>query len=314
MGEKELNIEASEQPQILGYAQSANTLFNFMELSDYLKQTLTRKAFIPRYYVENVEFLNLDFEGDRFDEVEVLQTCFCDIPLSKLFKEESVKCVGEVFEKLSPKDKEKALSKNTHPDFYGRYAIALSKDWGSKKGLQPIHYINDGSQISKSIKKAFSDLLSLESLPNEVVDDFLNRFAYMKPVRGEMEKYFVDENSVKRTLVYEKVFHDEQEWRYVPDRDIMDSYGIEYLHANPQAIEERETWNEKIRTDYYKGLWLDFEYSDIRYLIVPDNEGRNELIHVISNLPAALFGVEEDLEKKILISKIIVLENLKEDM
>ena len=27
-----------------------------------------------------------------------------------------------------------------------------------------------------------------------------------------------------------------------------------------------------------------------------------------------LFGVEEDLEKKILISKIIVLENLKEDM
>lgn len=157
-------------------------------------------------------------------------------------------------------------------------------------------------------------MLSLEPLPNEVADDFLNRFAYMKPVRGEMEKYFVDENSVKRTLVYEKVFHDEQEWRYVPDRDIMDSYGIEYLHANPQAIEERETWNEKIRTDYYKGLWLDFEYSDIRYLIVPDNEGRNEVIHVISNLPAALFGVEEDLEKKILISKIIVLENLKEDM
>ena len=90
MGEKELNIEASEQPQILGYAQSANTLFNFMELSDYLKQTLTRKAFIPRYYVENVEFLNLDYEGDRFDEVEVLQTCFCDIPLSKLFKEEFI--------------------------------------------------------------------------------------------------------------------------------------------------------------------------------------------------------------------------------
>ena len=69
MDGKELNIEASKQPQILGYAQSANTLFNFMELSDYLKQTLTRKAFIPRYYVENVKFLNLDFNGDRYDVI-----------------------------------------------------------------------------------------------------------------------------------------------------------------------------------------------------------------------------------------------------
>ena len=64
MGGKELNIEALEQPQFIGYAQSANTLFNFMELSDYLKQTLTRKAFIPRYYIENVDFLNLVFDGD----------------------------------------------------------------------------------------------------------------------------------------------------------------------------------------------------------------------------------------------------------
>lgn len=314
MGDNELNIKASGQPLIMGYAQSANTLFNFMESSDYLNQTLTRKAFIPRYYVENVDYLNLDVEGDQYGEVEVLQTCFCDIPLSKLFKEGYVKCVGETFDKLSEKDKEKALSKNTHPDFYGKYAIALSKDWGRKKGLQPIHYINDGSQISKSIKKAFGDLYSLESLTKEIVDDFLNRFAYMKPVCGKMGKFFVDENNVKRILTYEKVFHDEQEWRYVPDREVMEKYAIENVHANPQAIEERETWNEKIRTDYYKELWLDFEYSDIRYLIVPDNEGRNELIHIISNLSVDLFGVEEDQEKKILISKIIVLENLKEDM
>lgn len=41
------------------YAQSANTIFNFMKKSSYLKEILQKKAIIPRYCKENFEYLNI---------------------------------------------------------------------------------------------------------------------------------------------------------------------------------------------------------------------------------------------------------------
>ena len=41
------------------YAQSANTLFNFMEEEKYLKGILQQKAIKPRYCVETVDYLNI---------------------------------------------------------------------------------------------------------------------------------------------------------------------------------------------------------------------------------------------------------------
>lgn len=309
-----INIEVKNEPQVFSYAQSANALFNFMEQLDYLSQALSRKALVPRYYVENVKYLDLIIGGEDFDEVEILQTCFCDIPLSSLFKQGDIHCFGEEFDRLSNSDKDKASSKTTHPDFYGRFAISFGKNWGLKKSLQPIHYLNKKGQVTKSYGRTLSQLYELEDLPIDVVTDYLNRLAYIKPVDGIMEKTFTDENNKKVTLFYEKVFHDEKEWRYVPDSSLMEKYNLENIHANPQAINERESWNTRFREDVYKELWLNFEYSDIKYLIVPDNGSRNDLINIISSLPKELFGEDEDMEKKVLISKILVLDNIKEDM
>lgn len=314
MKERVIKIEGSVQPQVISCAQSANTLFNFMEYGNYLEQTLSRKALAPRYYIEKIKYLQLEVEGNSYDEVAVLQTCFCDIPLSKLFKNESVDCIGEEFEKLSDKDKESAMAKNTHPDFYGKYAIAFDKNWGINKGLQPIHYMNVDAQITKSIKALFKELYSEDNLPDSVFDDFLNRLAYLKPVQGEMEKAFRDEKNVNRTLIYKKVFQDEQEWRFVPNLEILKKYGLVNVQANQQAICETKTWNDKLMSPFYKDLWLNFEYNDIRYLLVPDDEGRNDLIRIISQLPGDLFEENEDFEKKLLISKIIVLQKIKEDI
>ncbi len=44
------------------YAQSANTIFNFMKKSSYLKEILQKKAIIPRYCKENFEYLNIHNE------------------------------------------------------------------------------------------------------------------------------------------------------------------------------------------------------------------------------------------------------------
>ena len=314
MEKTSINIETKGKPKKGYYAQSANALFNFMEKPEFLETALLKKALIPRYYVEDVGFLNLEADGDRYDDIEVLQKCFCDIQLSKLFAELYVNCKGEDYESLSDKDKQRALSKKTHPDFYGKYAIAFSKEWGVEHKLQPINYLNKNGQAARSLSKAFTDLMSQEDLPLSLIDDLLNRFAYTKPVQGTMEKVFFDENDKKKTLLYDKIFHDEKEWRYVPDVSLMNNHTLENVHANPQAIAERDSWNENLQDEKYKDLWLNFNYEDIKYLLVPDNDSRDRLIKYIVSLPSDKFGLEEGIKKQIIISKIMVLENIREDI
>ena len=55
------------------YAQSANTIFNFMKKPEYLKEILEKKAIIPRYCKEDLVYLNIHNENVIFSEAMVLQ-------------------------------------------------------------------------------------------------------------------------------------------------------------------------------------------------------------------------------------------------
>lgn len=66
------------------YAQSANTLFHFMKKQEYLNSILRRRAIIPRYCIETIDYLNIRNGTRLFNEVAILQKCFCDIPFHKL--------------------------------------------------------------------------------------------------------------------------------------------------------------------------------------------------------------------------------------
>ena len=59
--------------------QSANALFNFMKKLEYLKKILERKAIVPRYNLENVSYLNTDYNS-----IMLPMVCFCDINLHKV--------------------------------------------------------------------------------------------------------------------------------------------------------------------------------------------------------------------------------------
>lgn len=83
------------------YAQSANTLFHFMTKPEYLDSVLRRRAIIPRYCVETIDYLNIHNGTRAFNEAAILQKCFCDIPFHKLADTFSVNGVGEVYESLS---------------------------------------------------------------------------------------------------------------------------------------------------------------------------------------------------------------------
>lgn len=108
------------------YAQSANTLFHFMKKQEYLNSILRRRAIIPRYCVETIDYLSIKNGTRLFNEVAILQKCFCDIPFHKLADSFAVNGVGDVYESLSKDERADLEKNNTHFAYYGEYAVPNS--------------------------------------------------------------------------------------------------------------------------------------------------------------------------------------------
>lgn len=250
------------------FIQSANSLFKFMTKLDYLKQIIKDKAFIPRYYEELIPYLNLE----NFEKIAFPMTCFCDINIQKI---------------------------HYHCDFYGFMGLGMDKNWGIKNGIQPIHYINENSRLVKELEKLFvvDDDVKNECILEPYKDYLLEHVLFIKPIEGKMlvEGEYKDKN-----------FHDEREWRYVPN--------IETECELPEVLSYKSFMNVNAYKRYsdaiyeYQNLWLKFTYDDIKYIFVKDNNDRNELIIFIIDLDI------NDMEKYILISKIITLDIIRRDI
>lgn len=195
------------------YAQSANTLFHFMKKEHYLEEILLKKAIVPRYCNENLEYLKIKNGETVFKEVMVLQKCFCDIPFHKLTERFPLRIVGELDDAL----KEFIPESYTHPDLYGKYGIAFSKGWGEKNNLQPVHYLNEESRFTENFSNLIQKILIEDDVPDEFCDDILNRLCFIKPLRGTMKRRF-EKGDFEIEL--QKNFHDEKEWRYVPTLEV----------------------------------------------------------------------------------------------
>ena len=295
----------------IAYVQSANTLFTFMKEEKFLTNALDKSALVPRYCEENIRYLNIRNNDRLIESISVLQKCFCDIPLHKLTENFPVELDNNEMDTLSEKENKELRKHNTHPDYYGGFAIAFSKRWCVKNNLQPVQYINSASELAKSFKTAFEYELIQEDLANELFDDMLNRLALSKPLQGVMNRRL--ENG---TLVHiNKNFHDEKEWRYLPRKSELykDKKGV--LIFKPSIKKSVEEINKELENISCRDLWLKFDYDDIKYLIVPFSTNRVALIGHIMELPDDNFNndIDIDIQKHILISKILVLEEIRED-
>lgn len=300
------------------YAQSANVLFHFMKKMEYLEDILQKCALVPRYCMENLEYLNLTVGETLFREALVLQKCFCDIPLHKLMDTFKLELVEDIEPKLTADEQADLARRNTHPDCYGQYAIAFSKRWGEAQRLQPIQYINSASEFTKDFCTLFGALWDMEDLSEEFANDALNRLALMKPLRGIMDRDFERENRESVVVKIFKNFHDEKEWRYVPSSEVLSQVQLERVIANPAILkisEFQRNTNASLAADIYRALWLNFRYDDIRYMIVPNSTDRINLIDFILSLPEEQFdGTEQTRKSKlVLISKILVLDEIRKD-
>jgi len=257
------------------WQQSANALFNFMRQPDYLKIALKNMAIIPRYYPEYVDYLNIK----GLNRIVYPMSCFCDIPITKL---------GE------------------HMDYYGEYGIGLDKEgWGLKKGLQPIKYVHADSILFKDFNEVFRKTFTQEIEINpecEILFNYLiSELLFTKPIKGSMEK------EGKREV---RLFQDECEWRYIPK--IPEDIGIELI-LPPAMTNTTNNYNIHSYSDALairEECWLKFNIKNLKYIVVPnETENRNIISFILNEI--------ENLSKEdkyLLISKIFVMKNFREDM
>jgi len=289
------------------YVQSANTLFHFMKQRDFLFKAIDNCALFPRYCIEDVEYMGLsDSLNRQIKEIAVLQKCFCDIPLHKLTEKfdvhfESDSSVGE--EKLQSLDENDF---NTHTKCYGEFAIGFAKPWSVNHGLQPVLYINGESDFLRDFRGVFNHIMSRDDVDDIFVDDLLARLAFMKPLRGIMKRSIDG-----KPISLEKNFHDEKEWRFIPDEEFLLEKNLEKVIAKKMIQDNLAAINKNIEISSYSPIWLKFEYEDIKYIIVPNYSEKLALIEHIMDMSGEDIGLSKD--KCILISKILVLDDIRKD-
>lgn len=239
---------------------SASSLFRFFKEAEYLFESLRQSALIPRFYEESIDYLKIGQSKVAYPMV-----CFCDINMHLLA---------------------------SHVDFYGKYGLVFSKEWGRRKGIQPIHYINPESPLCNDFSFAFKKAFEKEE-DSASSDYLLSHMVYMKPLSGKMHR---GDREVER------VFTDEREWRYIPAS--ISKTDIPCVIPEDKLF-MKEKWNAAIKIR--KETWLQYKLSDIRYIIIKgeyDFEATCSVINTIS--------LDEGI-KNYLLSRILIWDDIKED-
>lgn len=232
---------------------SANTLFHFTPSIDNLVSIL-KYEFKPQYRTENSlqDLLLKDEEGFETTHV-VPMVCFCDLPLSNI---------------------------NEHMKSYGRYALGMSKSWGIKGGLNPLIYLCQRSDLTKTLEKLRN---------NQNGREFSLLEAYIKPYSSRSKK------NIR--------FYDENEWRYVPIAKKGDDILIKpEVYTNEEKLVEA---NRKIGERY----GLSFEPQDIKYIIIKEDSERGQIIDAIADVKSKY--APDTI--KILSSRILSSRQILED-
>lgn len=215
---------------------SSNYFFHFAGKINYLLEILEHKAFSPRYICEDFEYIDSSLGVIR--KIYILMKCFCDIPLNLM---------------------------ENHSKAYGPCGIALNKDWGIKNNLTPIHYIpvlSSNAWYQSNLSSLYSLAFSKKSDAN-IRELLTNYFIYTKPYQKK-----------------DTVFYDEREWRYIPSLENIKKINGEDLriqhhfvlpNQNVNDLDDLNDDSNNLKNNEYSRL--DFELSDIKYLIVEkDNE------------------------------------------
>jgi hypothetical protein len=250
---------------------SSNSLFHFTPKKENLISIL-EQTFVPRYCFEEIK-LRDKLERTGFESA-IPMVCFCDISLSQI---------------------------NNHIKMYGGYGLGMKKEWGIRKKLNPIIYVNPNSNISESVSKLAENIYQAldkhcSEITRNIYDEYMNFVNYIKPYDGNFKRG----NKIHKDIR----FYNEREWRYVPkidfDSNVKNNLSKEEL-LNPEILE-----NENKKLYEYR---LDFKPSDVKYIFVKSENEIHAMIEQLRSINSRFSRKEID----VLTSKIITTEQIKED-
>lgn len=272
----------------------SNSLFHFTPKEEYLLDIL-ENGFWPRYCSEDIEWLipkDLKNELEKQEEENLFisfikalikdnissiaypMSCFCDIPLSKI---------------------------TAHTDFYGGFGLGMTKEWGIRKGLNPIFYLSDNSIIPNLIQSFLLKTVPIDfwkSIQSEKTNQntIIQLMKFLKPLSGKMK--------VNGTEVT-KNFDEECEWRYVPasyENNSFQNFLLNFLANNNEELQNQNLSTKEVAS-------LKFEPSDIKYIFVPEDSNIPTIIDKINTI----FTDCPDDERLLLLSRVISLETIRKD-
>jgi hypothetical protein len=175
-----------------------------------------------------------------------------------------------------------------HLSNYGKFGIGITKEYAKKNTFSPVIYIHENSdtlkRYLKSMKKTdiFNDPYSL--LPYFKIDERTHKSASGNMLRVR--------------------FYDEREWRYIPSNPkFIDFSGFDEEEIRKTRLDYE---NKNIDNDLIKYV-LPFEYADITYIFVQQQEDGDKVIEEIRNTKI------EQIQQDRLIAKIITSRQIERD-
>ena len=249
-------------------AISSNTIFHFTNSVDHLTNIL-KFTFQPHYCLE--DFQEIFISHEKLKKIGIPMVSFCDLPLSNV--KEHLKC-------------------------YGQYGIGMKKEWGLKKGLNPVMYVCPHSELAGHFDNFLKSLLERGgNATKKEWNDFYEIASLIKRYKGTMEK------SGKR--YHNKIFYNEREWRYVPR--------VKFSSEELYRLTEGEFLDEKNRIlaseDLGARYRLSFEPNDIKYIIVEKEE---QILDMINSIEAIKAKYDAD-RRRLLASRVISTKQILED-
>ena len=249
----------------------ADTLFTFTTELDHIIPTIKERIISPRYCEEDIRYLKIP----KLKKIAYPMKCFCDINLHRL---------------------------EEHLEWYGYYGLAFEKEWGMAHKIQPIQYINIESDLRKDFTEAFSAALKVDTKKEsrtqlKMKSFLLHEMMYYKPYEGK----FKNRNTGK---IVKKCFTDECEWRFIPD---VTKAGYEQVYFDKNILNAGNLSEISNSMFGIRGISLEFEYADLKYIIVKSIDDFDILVREIESMSL------NKLEAYNLISKIMIWDVSKGD-
>ena len=249
---------------------SPDSLFHFTSCLENILGIM-KNTFYPRYCYEEFELIKRPKES--FIRSAIPMVCFCDTPLSQLMN---------------------------HIETYGKYGLGMKKEWGIRKGLNPVIYFNKNSDMAKDFNKTAIRLL--KSRGSATLKTFWNILVYLKPYEGVLYRG----GSITKENVR---FYDEHEWRYVPDRRVMNKNSIKLslsrdMYQQPEKLADA---NKELERDETR---LSFNADDIKYIIIDKEREINEMIKELRDIKGMRYN-SDTIDR--LASRIITVKQIEND-